>query len=46
MKEAVIIIPPTPDSVLAKKMKAICNEEMKENNIRITITVCQVREES
>ena len=37
VREAVIIIPPTPDSVLANKMKAICKEQMKENNIRVTI---------
>ena len=37
VREAVIIIPPTPDSILAKKMKTICSEEMKENNIRVTI---------
>ena len=37
MREAVIIIPPTPDGILTEKMKKICKEEMKENNIRLTI---------
>ena len=37
MREAVIIIPPTPEGILAEKMKKICREEMKENNIRLTI---------
>ena len=37
VREAVIIIPPTPEGILAEKMKKICREEMKENNIRLTI---------
>ena len=37
VREAVIIIPPTPDGILTEKMKKICKEEMKENNIRLTI---------
>ena len=37
VREAVIIIPPTPEGILAEKMKKICKEEMKENNIRLTI---------
>ena len=37
VREAVIIIPPTPDGILAENMKKICQEEMKENNIRLTI---------
>ena len=35
--EAVIIFLPTPEGILAEKMKKICKEEMKENNIRLTI---------
>ena len=37
VREAVIIIPPTPNSILAERMRKTCKEEMKESNIRVTI---------
>ena len=37
MREAVIIIPPTPNSILAERMKKICSDEMKDSNIRVSI---------
>ena len=37
MREGVIIIPPTPNSILAEKMRKICSEEMRESNIRVSI---------
>jgi hypothetical protein len=37
VREGVIIIPPTPDSVLAKELKKICQEELKGTNISLAI---------
>ena len=37
MREGVIIIPPTPNSILAKEMKKICAEELKGSNISVAI---------
>ena len=37
VREGVIIIPPTPNSILAKEMKKICAEELKGSNISVAI---------
>jgi hypothetical protein len=36
-REGVIIIPPTPNSVLAKEMKKICQDELRGTNMSLTI---------
>ena len=38
MREGVFIIPPTPNSVLAKAFKKICQEELKGTNIQMAVT--------
>ena len=38
VREGVFIIPPTPESVLAKTFKKICQEELKGTNISIAVT--------
>ena len=38
MREGVIIIPPTPGSMLAKELQSVCREEVKASNISISIT--------
>ena len=37
VREGVIIIPPTPNSVLAKRMKKICQEELRGTNISMGV---------
>ena len=37
VREGVIIIPPTPNSILAKEMKKICAEELKGSDISLVI---------
>ena len=38
MREGLFIIPPTPNSVLAKAMKKICQEELQGTNITMRVT--------
>ena len=38
MREGVFIIPPTPQSLLAKTFKKICTEELKGTNITMAVT--------
>ena len=38
MREGVFIIPPTPESLLAKTFKKICTEELKGTNISMAVT--------
>ena len=38
MREGVFIIPPTPQSLLAKTFKKICKEELKGTNISMAVT--------
>ena len=37
VREGVIIIPPTPNSILAKEMKKICEEELRGSNISLSV---------
>ena len=37
VREGLFIIPPTPNSVLAKELKEVCKEELKGSNISITV---------
>ena len=37
IREGVIIIPPTPDGVLAKALKKVCEVELKDSKITLTI---------
>ena len=37
IREGVIIIPPTPEGVLAKELKKVCEEELKDAKIKISI---------
>ena len=37
IREGVIIIPPTPEGVLAKELKKVCEEELKDAKIKINI---------
>ena len=37
VREGVLIIPPTPHSILAKELKKICQEELQGNRMTITI---------
>ena len=37
VREGVIIIPPTPSSILAKEMKKICEEELRGSNISLSV---------
>jgi hypothetical protein len=37
VREGVIIIPPTPNSILAKEMKKICEEELRGSNISLLV---------
>ena len=37
VREGLFIIPATPNSILAKEMRRICKEELKDTNISITI---------
>ena len=38
MREGIIIIPPTPQSVMAKALRKICQEELKGTNISMGVT--------
>ena len=38
VREGVLIIPPTPNSVLAKALKKVCQEELRGTNIQISVT--------
>ena len=38
VREGVFIIPPTPQSLLAKTFKKICTEELKGTNITMAVT--------
>ena len=38
MREGVFIIPPTPNSILAKAFKKTCQEELKGTNIQMSVT--------
>ena len=37
IREGVIIIPPTPEGVLAKALKKVCEEELKDSKIKLSI---------
>ena len=37
IREGVIIIPPTPEGVLAKALKRVCEEELKDAKIKLNI---------
>ena len=37
VREGLLIIPPTPNSVLAKELKQVCREELKGSNISIQV---------
>ena len=37
IREGVLIIPPTPESVLAKAFKKVCEEELKGSKIRLSV---------
>jgi hypothetical protein len=37
VREGVIIVPPTPDSILAKELRKVCQKELKDTKISVTI---------
>ena len=37
IREGVLIIPPTPESALAKAFKKVCDEELKDAKIRLSV---------